>query len=68
MRVANRPNVIVTPHGAWASDDAQQALADQLMETSRTSSMAGQAISWMARIDEAAKPLFLEPTESRCWN
>ena len=31
MCVANRPNVIVTPHVAWASDEAQQALADQLM-------------------------------------
>src|SRR5512134_340330 len=32
MRVSNRPNVIVTPHVAWASDEAQQALADQLMD------------------------------------
>jgi glycerate dehydrogenase len=32
MRVAGRPNVILTPHVAWASDDAQQALADQLMD------------------------------------
>lgn len=32
MRIANRPNVIVTPHVAWASDEAQQALADQLMD------------------------------------
>jgi len=32
MRVANRPNVILTPHVAWASDEAQQALADQLMD------------------------------------
>jgi glycerate dehydrogenase len=32
MRVASRPNVIVTPHVAWASDEAQQALADQLMD------------------------------------
>ncbi|HEX7932437.1 MAG TPA: D-2-hydroxyacid dehydrogenase [Paraburkholderia sp.] len=31
MRIAARPNVIVTPHVAWASDEAQQALADQLM-------------------------------------
>jgi glycerate dehydrogenase len=31
MRIAGRPNVIVTPHVAWASDEAQQALADQLM-------------------------------------
>jgi glycerate dehydrogenase len=32
MRIAGRPNVIVTPHVAWASDEAQQSLADQLME------------------------------------
>lgn len=32
MRIAKRPNVIVTPHVAWASDEAQQALADQLMD------------------------------------
>jgi glycerate dehydrogenase len=32
MRIANRPNVIVTPHVAWASDQAQQALADQLID------------------------------------
>jgi len=32
MRAASRPNVIVTPHVAWASDEAQQALADQLMD------------------------------------
>jgi glycerate dehydrogenase len=32
MRVASRPNVIVTPHVAWASDEAQQTLADQLMD------------------------------------
>ncbi|MBB5419810.1 phosphoglycerate dehydrogenase-like enzyme [Paraburkholderia atlantica] len=31
MRIARRPNVIVTPHVAWASDEAQQSLADQLM-------------------------------------
>jgi glycerate dehydrogenase len=31
MRIAQRPDVIVTPHVAWASDEAQQALADQLM-------------------------------------
>lgn len=33
MRAASRPNVIVTPHVAWASDEAQQALADQLIDT-----------------------------------
>jgi glycerate dehydrogenase len=32
MRPAKRPNVIVTPHIAWASDEAQQALADQLID------------------------------------
>ena len=32
LRIADRPNVILTPHVAWASDEAQQALADQLMD------------------------------------
>lgn len=32
MRAASRPNVIVTPHVAWASDEAQQVLADQLID------------------------------------
>lgn len=32
MRLAARPDVIVTPHVAWASDQAQQALADQLID------------------------------------
>lgn len=32
MRIAKRWNVIVTPHVAWASDEAQQALADQLVD------------------------------------
>lgn len=31
MRIAKRSNVIVTPHTAWASREAQQALADQLI-------------------------------------
>ena len=30
MRLARRPEVIVTPHVAWASVESQQALADQL--------------------------------------
>ena len=30
MRLARRANVIVTPHVAWASLEAQQTLADQL--------------------------------------
>jgi glycerate dehydrogenase len=32
MRIARRRNVIVTPHVAWASDEAQQTLADQLID------------------------------------
>ncbi|WMY11772.1 D-2-hydroxyacid dehydrogenase [Paraburkholderia phenoliruptrix] len=32
MRVARRPNVILTPHVAWASEQAQQSLADQLVD------------------------------------
>ena len=32
MRLLDRPNVIVTPHVAWASEEAQQALADQLID------------------------------------
>jgi len=32
VRIAGRRNVIVTPHVAWASDQAQQSLADQLMD------------------------------------
>ncbi|MDE1174352.1 MAG: D-2-hydroxyacid dehydrogenase [Parvibaculaceae bacterium] len=32
MRMAKRSNVIVTPHVAWASDEAQQILADQLID------------------------------------
>jgi glycerate dehydrogenase len=32
MRAASRHNVILTPHVAWASDEAQQALADQLID------------------------------------
>lgn len=31
MALAHRPNVIVTPHVAWASDQAMQSLADQLI-------------------------------------
>jgi glycerate dehydrogenase len=30
MRLARRDDVIVTPHVAWASLEAQQILADQL--------------------------------------
>jgi glycerate dehydrogenase len=32
LRIVDRPNVILTPHVAWASDEAQQELADQLMD------------------------------------
>ena len=32
LRAAGRPNVILTPHVAWASDEAQQSLANQLMD------------------------------------
>lgn len=32
MQIAGRPNVILTPHVAWASDEAQQTLADQLID------------------------------------
>lgn len=32
MRIAGRPDVIITPHVAWASIEAQQALADQLID------------------------------------
>jgi glycerate dehydrogenase len=32
MRMARRRNVIVTPHTAWASTEAQQALSDQLID------------------------------------
>ena len=32
MRIARRLNVILTPHVAWASDEARQAVADQLTD------------------------------------
>ncbi len=32
MRIARRPNVILTPHVGWASDEARQAVADQLID------------------------------------
>jgi glycerate dehydrogenase len=32
LAVLDRPNVIVTPHVAWASEEAQQALWDQVIE------------------------------------
>jgi glycerate dehydrogenase len=32
MKAAERHNVILTPHVAWASDEAQQGLADQLVD------------------------------------
>jgi glycerate dehydrogenase len=32
MRLVDRPNFILTPHVAWASDEAVQRLADQLID------------------------------------
>lgn len=32
MRIASRPNVVLTPHVAWASQEAIQSLADQLID------------------------------------
>ncbi len=32
MRLATRPNFILTPHVAWASEEAIQTLADQLVD------------------------------------
>lgn len=32
MRLAARPNVILTPHVAWASEEAQRTLCDQLID------------------------------------
>jgi glycerate dehydrogenase len=32
MKLCNRPNFILTPHVAWASDEAIQGLTDQLMD------------------------------------
>ena len=32
LRAASRHNVILTPHVAWASEEAQQSLADQLID------------------------------------
>jgi glycerate dehydrogenase len=32
MQIAARPNVILTPHVAWASQEAIQSLADQLID------------------------------------
>jgi glycerate dehydrogenase len=32
LRIAARPDVILTPHVAWASDEAQQTLANQLID------------------------------------
>lgn len=32
MQLARRPNVLLTPHTAWASDEAMQGLADQLID------------------------------------
>lgn len=32
MRIAHRPDVIITPHIAWAAEEAIQTLADQLID------------------------------------
>jgi glycerate dehydrogenase len=32
MKIAGRPNFILTPHVAWASQEAIQSLADQLVD------------------------------------
>jgi glycerate dehydrogenase len=32
MALLDRPDFILTPHVAWASDEAVQALADQLVD------------------------------------
>jgi len=32
MQIARRPNFILTPHVAWASQEAIQSLADQLID------------------------------------
>ena len=32
LQLLDRPNVIVTPHVAWASDEAMQTLSDQLID------------------------------------
>jgi hypothetical protein len=42
MRAAARHNVILTPHVAWASDEAQQAWPISWSTTSRTSSPVGR--------------------------
>jgi glycerate dehydrogenase len=44
MRLAQRPNVICTPHTAWASQEAQQVLADQLIGNIE-SFVAGQPVN-----------------------
>ena len=51
MRVAARPNVILTPHVAWASDEAQQAWPISWSTTSRTSLRDGRRIWSKARTD-----------------
>ncbi|UOM32610.1 D-2-hydroxyacid dehydrogenase [Acuticoccus sp. I52.16.1] len=54
MRLAERPNVIVTPHVAWASDEAQQVLADQLVEVL-------EAYARNAPINMVAAPMVAAP-------
>ena len=33
LAILERPNVIVTPHVAWASEEAMQALWEQVVES-----------------------------------
>ncbi|MCX8097809.1 MAG: D-2-hydroxyacid dehydrogenase [Casimicrobiaceae bacterium] len=47
MALARRPNVLLTPHVAWASLSAQQRLADQLIEVIE-SFFAGRPINRVA--------------------
>ena len=50
MRIAALPNVIVTPHVAWASDEAMQRLADQLIDNIK-SYVAGNGFDEAANAD-----------------
>ncbi len=46
MRLARRPDVVVTPHVAWASREAQQTLADQLGKVLEAF-VAGERMNWL---------------------
>lgn len=47
MRLAQKPNVLVTPHVGWASLEAQQTLADQLRDVLESFAQGGR----MNRLD-----------------